>query len=724
MSLPDPTLVEVFAGEQSELLRRMRALIRTAPSPESDPAVFEGVLRSAHTLKGAARAAGVEATETLTHALEGLFASLRAGDTVWGPEMQSLASRTLDRIEDVLACRLSKRAPPDIGEILKELQRYQIATPRTRPGAPEAAMPAPPGPLMPAESVRLAAGALDDLLHASSELVALAAAGETEGFGLAARAQESYRQWTRMRVEAAAFLKDKEDDLEFAPIRECVQGADRELRELVAEISSESAKRRAWQWDLGRMAERLEDSTLRVRMVEADSIFGSFGPMLRDLAQEYGREIAYRAEGLELPADRVVLQSLKEPVLHLLRNAVSHGIEPESERFAAGKPPAGTIRLQFRSQGERLQVVVEDDGRGLDREALAREGARQGWLQDPSGHSAEELADLIFRPGLSTSATLTKLSGRGMGLAAVRHEVSRLQGEIQVQSVSGKGTVFTISVPLTLSGQQVLLVSEAGHTFGFLSASVKRLLRLDQNAVGMIQGRPSVVVDAAAVPICRLSELLDLAREDSSPGAQMFHVAIVSAGQQMVALIVDELLDVRETVIKPLGLVEGQIPLSAGGVALANGEVAVILNTVDLIDRFRKAARTQALLPVAEEPKPAPAILVVDDSLTTRSLERSVLEAHGYEVLLAVNGKEALDQLRKHAVNLVITDIAMPEMDGFELLERIRADKNLEKLPVIVVSSLESREDRERGLTLGADAYIVKRKFDARELLNTVRQIL
>ncbi|HEX3744192.1 MAG TPA: response regulator [Bryobacteraceae bacterium] len=720
MNRPDPALLQIFAAEQGELLSRMRLLIQ---GPGLDPAAVEGIMRSAHTLKGAARAAGVECTETLTHALEGLFATLRTGATEWGPEVQTLAAHTLDNIEDCLASIVARREPPEIAGILRELQRYRgtgetLAQPAA-PTAPEQ----PPEPLLPGEFVRLPGSALDELMRTSSELVAAAAAGDIEDPAGVARAESSYRGWSRRRQEAVPALKSRQHDPAFAPVLECIQEADLQLRLLVNEIRSEAVRQRSRQWEFALMAERLEDSILHVRMVSADSVFGSFGPMLRALAQEEGRQVDYRAEGLELPADRAVLQALKDSVLHLLRNAVSHGIEPEDARVSAGKPPAGVIRLLFRSQGERLQVIVEDDGRGLDREALAREAVRQGLLEHAAERPAEDLAELIFRPGFSTSSKLTTLSGRGMGLAVVRHEVSRLQGDIHVSSIPRRGTTITISVPLSLSSQQVLLVSASGHKFGFVTSNVNRLLRLRPVDIHTVQGQTSVIVDTKAVPLYRLGSLLDVPGAEEAPAAEM-GCAIVEAGQQMCALAVDELIDVLDTVIKPLGLPEDAVPLSSGGVALPNGEVAVILKAVDVVELGRRSGRSATSFAPPEAPKRSARILVVDDSLTTRSLERSVLESHGYEVILAVNGKEALDRLSRQTVQLVITDIAMPEMDGFELLQRIRQNKDWSAIPVIVVSSLESREDQERGLDLGADAYIVKRKFDQRELLNTVRQIL
>jgi two-component system chemotaxis sensor kinase CheA len=302
-----------------------------------------------------------------------------------------------------------------------------------------------------------------------------------------------------------------------------------------------------------------------------------------------------------------------------------------------------------------------------------------------------------------------------------------------MQSEPGKGLRILISVPLSLSGQQVLLVSEAGHTFGILTTWIERLERVERSEIRTAEGFPVVTIDSRPIRLVRLADLLSLPpvpralphEEDAEEDTEPIRIAVIAAGDARAAIAVDALLDVRDAVLKPTHLETGEAGLSAGAIPMPDGTVAVVLNAPELAQRFRRAGAASAR--AFEPPKPQPRrnrVLVVDDSITTRSLEKSVLEAHGFDVVLAVDGMDGLAKLRETSVDAVITDLMMPRMDGFQLLENIRKDPKLKKTPVIVVSSMESREDQERGLSLGANAFIVKRKFDQRELIRAVRRIL
>ena len=724
MSPPDPALLEIFSSEQAEHLQRMRALVPGIASAETAAAAYEALLRRAHTLKGAARAVGIETSETLVHALESALSTLRAGGAEPSQDSMHLLLLALDVMEDIPAALRAGRPLPRIEDLLRGIGRISGKTYITSVPFPSS-VPAPASSPEPqSEFVRINSHYLDELMGASAELVAAAGTAEAAATGLE-RAEQAVREWRRLRDEASPYVRSRRRDPEFAPMFECIQNAERQIDLLAAEIRAEAAARHQREWDLRRLTDHLEESALRVRMVTAETVFGGFGPMLRTLAADIGRTVDFRATGLEILVDRVVLQSLKDPVMHLLRNALSHGIEPESERIAAGKPAAGIIRLALRAGGERLRITVEDDGCGLDCAAVAEEAARQGIARD----SNETLADLVFRSGFSTSKNVTTLAGRGLGLSIVRDEVNRLQGDVQMQSEPGKGLRILISVPLSLSGQQVLLVSEAGHQFGILTTWLERLDRVERSEIGTAEGLPVVTIESRPLRLVRLADLRSLPpaprREDAEEDTGPVRIAVIAVGEARAAIAVDALLDVRDAVLKPTRLGTGEAGLSAGAIPEPDGTVAVVLNAPELAQRFRRAgaASARAFEPPKEQPR-RNRILVVDDSITTRSLEKSVLEAHGFDVVLAVDGMDGLAKLRESSVDAVITDLMMPRMDGFQLLENIRKDPALEKTPVIVVSSMESREDQERGLALGANAFIVKRKFDQRELIRAVRRIL
>jgi two-component system chemotaxis sensor kinase CheA len=391
------------------------------------------------------------------------------------------------------------------------------------------------------------------------------------------------------------------------------------------------------------------------------------------------------------------------------------------------------VSLLLEARGDRLHLTVEDDGKGIDLERVAEVAVARRLISPEAAASrpAPELARFVWLPSFSTAREITTLAGRGMGLSVVQDQVSRLHGEVMFREKSGPGTAVVLSVPLSISTDHVVLVGCRNQTFAIPARSVERLCRFRRENIETLEGSAVVRIESRPVPLAKLADLAGLAENGNSgrpasaaEDAAVF-VVVMRSGGQRVGVAVDALLDQRETVVKDLGLPPGSAGMSIGGVPLEDGTVAVMLNPAALLARFSQSGASPAWRPTQAGPeKKVPEILVVDDSLTTRSLEKSILEAHGYRVRIAVDGVEALAQLRTAPVDLVIADIMMPRMDGFQLLEEIKKDKQLARTPVIIVTSLERREEQERGLALGADAYITKRKFDQRELLNTVRQIV
>jgi two-component system chemotaxis sensor kinase CheA len=480
-------------------------------------------------------------------------------------------------------------------------------------------------------------------------------------------------------------------------------------------------------WSLRRLGEQLQEDVRRARMVPAEGVFEGFRKMVRDLARDEGKEVEFEVGGLEAEADRMVLQALKDPVMHLLRNAVSHGIEPPGDRRAKGKPPAGRVALRVEARGNRLRIAVEDDGRGIDLKRVAGVAVQRGLLSESEAAAAspQELTRLIFQPGFSTARAVSELSGRGMGLSVAYEAVTRLQGEIALHPREGPGTAVVLSVSLTVSTHRLLLVACRGQTFGLPAHGVERLHRVQTQDVETVEGRPVVRLQGQPVPLASLAHLLDLGESEVSAEGGALPVVALRSGDGRLAVAVDALLSVQDSLIQDLGIPMAGGDRLSGGVLLEDGSVCLALNPAGLVRAFQESGGAPALKTTGPAPeKRTPAILVVDDSITTRTLEKSILEAHGYRVQVAVDGAEALDRLRAGGVDLVVADIQMPRVDGFALLEEMKRDRRLSQIPVILVTSMERREDQERGLALGADAYIVKRKFDQRELLEAVEQMV
>ncbi len=713
----DPTLLAIFETEQREIVERLRTLLEALAS-SSSPAAMEEALRRTHTLKGAARAVGLGTTEGIAHRLETLLIRVRDSGNVMGEPARTAVECGLDAVEDVLARVMAGETEPDGAATLVAIERALSGageTARKAPAQEEEAAPssqaAPPAAEAAPEMVRLRARRLDELVRYSSRI--LAAAGHPGALPelqeLDGRLRELASECARLRQQTGA-----------SEMREALEAVASEAAALATRARSAVLAQRRRSWTLQHLASELHEETCAARMIPADEVFGSFRKMVRELARDQAKEVEFQFEGSSVQADRLVLQQLKEPVMHLLRNAITHGIEGPDRRRAGGKPSAGAVRLVLEARGDRLEVRVEDDGPGIDLERVRDAAASRGLTgSEERASRPQEVFHLLLQPGFSTAETLTEFAGRGMGLTIVQRAVAALHGELSLDESAG--TSIVLSVPLTISTHHVLLVKCGHQIFGIPAAAVEKLCRVRPEGVFPLDGGEAVLVGGQPVPVARLAAVLGVAGSVMEPGARP--VVVLRVGAQRAGFLVDRLVDERRAVVKDLGLMPVSAGFSTGGVPLEDGGVAVVLNPVLLLERWRGAASAPPVAPEPARPEPA-RILVVDDSLTTRSLEKSILEAHGYRVRVAVDGVEALAALRREKADLVIADLVMPRMDGFGLLEKIKQDPRLARIPVIIVSSLEKREDQERGLSLGADAYIVKRKFDQKELLETIRQIL
>jgi two-component system chemotaxis sensor kinase CheA len=502
---------------------------------------------------------------------------------------------------------------------------------------------------------------------------------------------------------------------------------ERQARSLSKQTSAVRRLQQRSAWTMNLLSKQLRQDVWQARMTPAETLFEGSGKMVRDLARDASKEIEFRATSTGVHADRAVLETLKDPVMHVLRNAVSHGIESPQERTAKGKSPVGLVTCRVATEGRRLAITIEDDGRGVDFGRVAEVAVRQGMISEPEAarSSSQELARILFRAGFSTSRSVTELSGRGMGLSVMYEAVRRLRGDVDLQPGRVCGTTLHLSVPLSISAHKLLLVKSGGQLFAIPIHEIERLHQVGRKTVETVEGNPVVTIDGHAVPLFSLPHLLNMDDSPTGGESEWLRIVVVRFQSKRVAIAVDAFLRECDAVIQELGPAAGRSGKISGGILLEGGQVAFVLNPTELLDASAHQEASSFLKPAApDQEKAVVSILVVDDSMTTRTLEKSILEAHGYRVRVAVDGVEAMEQLRSEKADLVIADVQMPRMDGFELLEAIRKDPHLKATPVIVVTSLDRREDRERGLGLGADAYIVKQKFDQEELLAAIRQIV
>jgi two-component system chemotaxis sensor kinase CheA len=493
---------------------------------------------------------------------------------------------------------------------------------------------------------------------------------------------------------------------------------------------------------LGLVAGALEESIRAMRLLPLSVLFHPFPRLVRDTARTLLKEVRLVIEGGDTTADKRILEELKDPLMHMVRNALDHGIEGPDERQAAHKPREATLSLRARQTATSVVIELADDGRGLDLAAIRRTALQRRVLREEEldAMSPEQIQSLIFAPGFSTSPSVTALSGRGVGLDVVRANVERLKGTIQVESHPGEGCRFQLRFPITLATTRVLLVRVARWTYALPVEFVEGALLVDLADIFTLEGRPSISVENCPVPAVALVDLLELpdgaghdlsktsgrglpARRAGSPGAGRLPCILLSMGSQRLGLLVDELLDEQEVMLKPLGGLLQRVRNVSGATILSSGEVCMVLNCQDLLMSLLRPPGVRRLEARVEEERPK-LILLVEDSITTRTQEKRILEGAGYEVVTAVDGIEALDKLGTRPFDAVVSDIEMPNLDGLALTTRIRQDPQYRELPVILVTTLSSEEDRRRGAEAGANAYITKATFDQRELVETVRRLV
>lgn len=728
-------LLAAFRIEHQDHLEYIRGALARAEesSVPWDQAELDEVFRRAHSLKGAARAVDLRPIEMLAHRLETLFGRVRGRAMPVDAATIQVVHEALNAVEDWFAGLTDTSVPPEPTEALAALDRHLDAVPEIAGAALfDAAVPAPPPPPLAEEPsprlgtmddmVRISTGELDRLLRSAGQLL-------TEGHGhdsisrrlrgIEGQIADLDRQWKLLRKAFPADAGHRGADQ--------IDAFSQTLRALAKEARATRMQQTRGGWTLRQLAGSLQQDVATARMVPAEAVFGGFRKMLRDLARDEGKEVDFRVSGLEVRADRMVLQTLKDPVMHMLRNALFHGIEPVDQRALKGKDPVGRVSLRFALSGGRLELTIDDDGRGIDFRRIREVAAEHGFISAEEAEAADhrDIVRHIFRPGFSTAGQVTDLAGRGMGMSVVYQAVARLNGSLDIPHKPGPGTCFRLQVPLSIATHRLMLVSVKDSIFALPTDGIARLCRFRLDQVTSVEGRPTVAIDGRQVHLVPLAELLDLPDPAVATHGGVMPVIVLKSGDARVAVAVDGFLTIRNGLIQDLGFHLAEGGKVAGGTLMEDGSVVVVLSPFQLVESCRSPERAHALATVERAPqREVPTILVVDDSFTTRTLEKSILVAHGYSVQVAVDGLEALNILRTQTIDLVVADVQMPRLDGFGLLKECKKDKALARIPLILVTSLESREDRERGLGLGASAYVVKRKFDQKELLETIEQLI
>ena len=482
-------------------------------------------------------------------------------------------------------------------------------------------------------------------------------------------------------------------------------------------------------WQLSRLVESLTEELKQVLMLPFQPALEIMPRLVRDLARSSGKEAELIIQGGEIEIDRRVLDEIKDPLVHLVRNCIDHGLELPEERRRRHKPPQGRITIAIVPlEGGKVEVSVSDDGAGLDAARVREAAVKLGLMTPEAAEEADEseLWSLIFEAGLSTSPIITDISGRGLGLAILREKAEKLGGAYSVETALRAGTTFRMVLPITMATLRGTLVRLGQRLFVVPSRNVEQVRRVHRGDIRTVENRATIELDGRAVALVRLAEVLELPAESGSgEGGDQMPVVVLTSAEKRLAFGVDEVLYEQEVLEKPLGAQLSRVRNLSGVTILGTGELAPILNVADLFKSAVQVSYSVRRPAPAELEERAPgAILVAEDSITARTLLKNILEGAGYRVETAVDGLDAFGKLRGGAFDLVVSDVDMPRMNGFDLTERIRRDRELGETPVVLVTALESREDRERGIEVGANAYIVKSSFDQSNLLETVKRLI
>lgn len=499
----------------------------------------------------------------------------------------------------------------------------------------------------------------------------------------------------------------------------------KKMQDTIAKISGLQRNIQEGNAKVGLITDNLESMVKSIRILPLATVFHLFGRMIRDIAKEKNKEIDFEITGSETSTDKKIVEEIKTPLIHIIRNSIDHGIEAPEERIALGKPPNGKIVLDAHQSGNKVIITITDDGKGIDVEKIKSKALKNGFLsqEELDSMTDEQITNLIFLPGFSTEDEVTNISGRGIGLDIVQTKISQLNGQIRVLSELNKGCCVQIELPTTMSTTKVFLVKASEQTFAIPMEVIQTVLRKERGEIISNKNERAIVIEGKTIPLCDLSDILNLKKTVSDKTKET--IIIIEHKDKIMALCVDKLIGDQEILHKKLSAPFYKLKNISGITTLVSGETCLVLNISDIISSgIKSSPQPDLFLTQTEIEENNYKILLVDDSTTTSTLEKNILAKNGYEIEIAQNPIEAFEKMKNCKFNLIISDIEMPEMNGFEFLEKIKSSEIFSNIPVIILSSLDSDENREHALNLGATKYLSKGHFDQEKFKEAVAEIL
>ena len=740
---------------------------------------IEKIFREVHSLKGASRAVNLLDVEKLCMNLETVFNSLKKGESTLIPPLFDAfhkASDLLNLLLNDIHLNQKNKGSYNLNQVIRNLEFahknalqlkakqaptelldnrisfQQVAPEKTPEISPEISNPEiqnefvhtdtssdelvvdtleaeemvdlPKSIALDNQTVRISTEKLNSLMQQSEELIAIKSTfsyftKELQNinyqFGLWSKKTNSNPY--NMDNTAHKVAETKALDENFKKKHE------NDLAQVIKEMSQ-------FQHVSSRMIDELMYGIKTTLLFPFSSMLGVFPKLVRDLSKQYSKDIELTIIGDSIEIDRRILEELKDPLIHLVRNSIDHGIENTQDRRLKGKNPSGKIEIKILQNIDRkVELHLMDDGGGLDKVKIINSAIKSGIIQskDVDKLSEKEIYALIFQSGISTSQFITDISGRGLGMAIVAEKVNKLGGSVEIQTTKDLGTTFILTLPQTLSTFRGVLVQAADQQFIVPSMVVERAIRIQYSDIKTVKSKKTLSYNNEIIAIALLSDILHITAVRKKNSIDDFlHLLILNISHKKIAIVIDQVLGEQDGIVKDLGMQLQHVNNIAGTTILGNGRVVPILHPYELMDSASQSQSTidNSFESVAGESVAQKRILVAEDSITIRTLIRNFIENAGYFVKTTVDGQEAYEALQQEDFDLVVSDIEMPRMNGFELTAKIREDRKHSDLPVILVTALETDYDKQRGMEAGANAYIVKSSFEKSNLVETIQRLI
>jgi len=779
-------LYAVFKIEAGEHLTKMSSgLLELESSPKDKfQEIVEDVFREAHSLKGATRTVNLTDLESVCQKLENIFSALKRKELQPFAELYDLLHQTINIVGEYLSTSdpelislvkfKIKGLSIDLTDIIKQnIQAEQKSKEKIKKNKPADIEKTPnkgpedkfipgdiseegPEKIKPgyvtdvkitapekhnvSDTIRIATGKLDDLLLQTEELlnakiISLQHISDIRELGEKIEVWKS--EWKKIggavktvkkKSSGKQFLSEEKWISDYNKTMNFLEWNSIHLAGLEAKINTLIKIFKQDNWQINGMVDTLIKDMKHILMFPFASLVGMFPKVVRDLSYDLGKQAVIEIKGGEIEIDRRILEEIKDPLIHIIRNCIDHGIEKPAVREKLKKNIPGKIELLITQvESSKVEIIIRDDGAGISTDDVTKAAVKKGIITEENATklSKHDAIMLIFKSDLSTSSTITDISGRGLGLAIVREKVEKLGGSISVETIPGYGTTFKLLLPLTIATFRGILIGLGGKLFVIPTLSVERVIRIKKEDVKTVENREAVLYQEKPISLVRLSSILEI-NATSGKESNFLILLIIGNSDKRIAFVVDEVISDQEILVKSLNEQVERMRNVSGATVLGSGKIVPILNVQDLVKSAERVSGPTAqidMIPQSTKPDEK-SILVVDDSITSRMLVKDILESAGYKIKTAVDGIEALTAIKSESFDLIISDIEMPRMNGFTLTEKIRKDEKLSHLPVILVTGLASREDREKGIESGANAYIVKSNFNQTNLLEIIKRLI